>query len=229
MISLVLPSRGRPQALFSMVYSAELTADDPDQIEVCVRIDSDDPRRYGYIAETGYGLTTCITSGKRGVLANAWNDAAKIAGGDILMLAADDLRFRTKGWDTAVRQAVEHVGDRIVMVYARDGHADERMATHPFVTRRWVDVVGRFTAPYFEADYVDLWIDDVARQLDRAVFLPNVLIEHMHPSFGKGEWDKTHQERMARAKGLSLPSLWASCEDERKGEVERLRACMGST
>lgn len=223
MISLVVPSRGRPAALRQMIASAETTADDPDQVEVCVRADDDDDlAAYQQV----YDLPTHWCIAKRGVMANAWNDGAAAAHGDILMMAADDLRFRTQGWDTAVRQAVEKVHDRIVLVYARDGHADERMATHPFVTRKWVDAVGRFTAPYFESDYVDLWLHDVATRIDRAVYLPDVLIEHMHPSFGKGEWDRTHEERMARAKGLSLPAIWAHCEPDREREARRLREAM---
>lgn len=225
MISLIVPSRGRPVALWTMVASAEATANDPDQVEVCVRLDDDDPEGADYLAQA-YPLATNNVVAKRGVMANAWNDAAAVARGDILMLAADDLRFRTRGWDTAVRQAVEKVHDRIVLVYARDGHADERMATHPFVTKEWVAAVHRFTAPYFESDYVDLWLHDVATRIDRITYLPDVLIEHMHPSFGKGEWDKTHEDRLARAKGLSLPALWAHCEPEREQEAQRLREAM---
>lgn len=225
MISLVCPTRGRPDRFAEMVESAHTTAASPNRVQVVAYLDDDDPELGAY-RNTDHPLTVALLVGDRCVLSDAWNRAAQIANGSVLMLAADDLRFRSNGWDHAVEDCAESFPDGIALMYGRDGHADERMATHPFVTSRWVDTVGRFTAPYFVADYVDLWLHDVAKRVGRAVYLPQLLIEHMHPSFGKGEWDRTHEERIARAKVAGLPAVWNDTEDERRDEAAALLAVM---
>jgi hypothetical protein len=207
-----------------MVCSAHATASYDLRVQVVAYLDNDDPQLDTY-RRFDYPVPTLLVVGERCTLSDAWNRAAAEADGDVLMLAADDLRFRTPAWDIIVAGTLSGLfPDGIGLVYGRDGHADRRMATHPFVTSRWVDVVGRFTAPYFAADYVDLWLHDVATRIDRALFLPGLLIEHMHPSFGKGEWDRTHEERLERAKRADLPTLWDSTDWERAAEADRLRA-----
>lgn len=227
MISLVCPSRGRPAAFAAMVASALGRAADPDCVQVVAYLDDDDPELAEYRTEDVAGRMTLLT-GERCTLSDAWDRAAAEAKGDVLMLAADDLRFRTPGWDTIVFGCMAGLfPDGLGVVYGRDGHADKRMATHPFVSRRWVETVGRFTPPYFCADYVDLWLHDVASRAGRLAFLPGLLVEHLHPSYGKGAWDRTHEERLARAKDADLPALWGSLEAERAAEAEKVKAAIG--
>lgn len=226
MISLICPTRYRPDKFAAMIESAHETAADPVYgVEVVAYLDNDDPELDTY-QSAEYPLSVRFVAGPRCVLSDAWNRAAEFARGDVLMLCADDLRFRSLDWDATVEQLAGVFPDRLVLIYGRDGHADERMATHPFVTRRWVEVVGRFTAPYFAADYVDLWLHDVAKRVGRAVYHPHILIEHLHPSFGLGEWDENHQERLERAKAADLPARWDETADERRDEADRLLAAM---
>lgn len=230
MISLLCPTRGRPGAFGAMIRSAAVTAAHPEDIEVVAYVDEDDPALGGYATAWQAGdydinlLAQVI--GPRCVLSDAWNRAGDWANGDIWMMAADDLRFVSLGWDDMVTDAFAQHPDGIALVYGRDGHADERMATHPFVTRRWVDIVGRFTAPYFAADYCDLWLHEVAKRINRATYTPQLLISHLHPSFGLGEWDGTHRERMERAREVDLPAMWKSTEGERVDEAVRLLTAM---
>lgn len=224
MISLVLPTRGRPDQFAEMVESAARTS--VVGVEVVAYLDDDDPYAGAY-RKALYPLPTRFVVGERCTLSDTWNRAAEQAAGDILMMAADDLRFRTLRWNVTVEGCMRGLfPDGIGVLYGRDGHADRRMATHPFVGRRWTQVVGRFTAPYFCADYVDLWFHDVATRVDRLAYLPGVLVEHMHPSFGKGEWDETHEQRLKRAIAADLPELWTSLEGERAAEAAHLIEAM---
>lgn len=209
-----------------MVASAHRTASYDLRVEVVAYLDDDDLTGNAYRGHN-YPLPTEFVVGERCTLADAWNRAGAAASGDVWMLAADDLRFHTKDWDVIVEGSLRGAyEDGIGLAYGRDGHADKRMATHPFVTKNWIDAVGRFTAPYFAADYVDLWLHDVATRVDRALWLPGLLVEHLHPSYGKGDWDRTHAERLERAKLADLPTLWDSTEWERAAEAERLKAAM---
>lgn len=176
-----------------MADSALATAAGP--VEVLAYVDDDDPHRDAY-SKIGNAR---VLIGSRIVLSDCWNQLAAQARGDILGMAADDIRYRTPGWDTKIREAFAQYADRIVFVYGRDGIHDEKLGTHGFVSRRWIETVGYFTWPGFPADYADTWLHDVAKRIGRAVYLPDILIEHLHPIAGKADWDQTHQERLARA------------------------------
>lgn len=220
MISVVCPTRGRPENVRRMWESATATA--TGDIEACFYLDDDDP--VGSAQFDDLPGTVNFVVAPRCLLATAWNEAAKLAHGDILMPAGDDLIFRTVGWDKAVADAMP--ADGIGFVYGRDGYQDENLGTHGFITTRWVKAVGYFLPPYFAADYTDLWLHEVAGMIGRRIYLPDVLIEHMHPVCGKGEWDQTHHERLARHAEQDPGTLYASLIDARRSDAEHLRFVM---
>lgn len=214
MISLIVPSRYRPDRLNDMWQSALATADDPGGLELVARLDDDDPSAYPELP----GNVTYIR-GPQLLMSCLWNDAQAHASGDLFWHGGDDNLFRTPGWDTAVREAAGRYPDGIVFVHGRDGGQDERLGTHGFLTREWGRASGWFLPPYFPSDYNDTWLTEVADRIGRRVYLPDVLIEHMHPSWGKGPEDRTHLERLARHDD----GLWARTAPERDAHAGRLR------
>jgi len=176
-ISLCVPTRERPDRFQTMFQSAVKTAQGP--IEVCAFLDANDQSfpRYPVDPRVRYG------TGERpyvdGVLCTSelWTSAARLASGDILMLAADDITFETHGWDTAVKAAFADVPDGILLVYADDG-TRRKLPVLPFVSRRWVETVGEFTPAGFQGWYSDTWLWEIAAELRRVAFLESVLIRH---------------------------------------------------
>lgn len=183
-------------------------------VELVVRFDVDDPigTTTGY-----YGMPGQVAPiiGPRTLLSACWNECADVAAGDILMHCGDDIRFRTDGWDALVADAFARWPDRLVFVHGRDGIHDDRLGTHGFVHRRWVDVVGYFVPPLFSSDYNDTWLNEVADLIGRRIYLPDVYTEHLHPTVGKGEWDRTHQERLERHARDGVDGLYQSKRWER--------------
>lgn len=220
MISLITPTRARPGRFLEMSESAVKTAS--SEIEFCVYVDEDDPQLEAYQALALFSNQIRLSVGPRCVLSEAWNRAAEMAQGDILMLCADDLLFRTKGWDQRIREEFEKVPDRIVLVHGRDGYQDARLATHPFLHRRWIDVVGTFMPVYFSAWYNDTWLTEVADRIGRRVFLSDVLIEHMHPAPGKVAMDRTYEEQEERRQRDDMDNVFASLAGEREQWARRL-------
>lgn len=222
MISLLAPTRNRRQGLAEMWQSAQATATDPDDLELVIYTDDGDD------AYQGLQLVGSIVqiTGPRIVLSEMWNECAAKAHGDILWHGADDIRFRTPAWDLAVLNAFERHPDGIVLAHGRDGVHDAELATHGFISRRWYETIGYFVPPYFVSDYNDSWLTDVADRIDRRVFLPGVYTEHMHPVVGKGPWDSTHQERMARHAQHDPGALYNTLAGEREVWAEKLRAVM---
>jgi hypothetical protein len=174
MISLCVPTRGRPARFRHMLRSARTTAVGP--IEVCAWLDVDDPSDYPEDPLVRYGRGprpyvdgSLCTSG-------LWNEAWTLATGDIAMLAANDIFFHTPGWDASVVEAFSKVDDDVLMVYADDG-TRRKAPVNPFVHRRWIEAVG-FTPPDFQGWYADNWIWTLAAELGRVAFLKQVRIAH---------------------------------------------------
>lgn len=190
------------------------------EIEVCALVDEDDETRKDYPTGPRY---TIREAGP--ITTDIWNQAIEPATGDVFMLAADDIIFRTDGWDMAVYEALDAWPDGMGMVYVNDGHEvhwkppvvdgwvpgpdafqlgmirwrNHRgsrfvFPTHPFLPRRWVEIAGFLTPPYFSPTWeADNWIQMVAGLVGRVRYLPDVLIEHMHPMSGKAKIDATYQ------------------------------------
>lgn len=218
MISLVVPSRRRPDRYKEMVESALDTAN--GHLQFITRLDEDDE---SYKSYPHYGPQIIA---RRGVLSDAWNDGARLADGDYIMMAADDLIFRTGGWDTLVEKAFQTLPDGIGLVHVNDGFQNERIATHPIITRQWYQTVTYLCPPYFTADYNDVWLHEVADAIGRRLYLPDVLVEHMHPDAGKSDFDIVYQEQRARRDNDNVAGVYESLADIRGRWVRRLQGAM---
>lgn len=210
----------------AMCDSAFRSAAGPAAVEVRAYVDDDDRSGYERILYPGHGRRVVVKRGPRLTHSDYWNTLAKTADGDIFMLAGDDLRFETPGWDLVVEEEFERWPDRIVLVHGDDGgDHDQTVGTHPFLHRRWVDTVGYMTPPGFVSDFTDAWLDEVATALGRKVCVP-ILTEHQHPLWSKGDLDVTHRERLERHARENPGALYAVRSSERVRDVERLRASM---
>lgn len=227
-ISLLLPTRQRPDNLLRFYESAMSTAEDPDSVEVVCYIDEDD-NSYDHIEFPN--LVKVRGNRKHDDIVNLsvmWNKCWNEATGDIFGHMGDDIVFRTIGWDTAVREAINARPGKIAFVWCND-YSDESnrndFGTHGFVHRNWTDVIGRFVPPYFASDYNDTWFNDVSRELNVQTYLHHHVTEHMHYSIGKSEIDQNTRERLDRHASQKPDEIYNSHEkkQERLDEVEKLR------
>jgi hypothetical protein len=228
LISLLVPSRGRPDDCLAMWQSAIATADDPLRLELVLYLDDDDPALPAYQAWIRSGDHSRVKdlAGPRIVLSETWNRCWDVAAGEIGWHGNDDVRFRSDGWDRIIRNAFERFNDRIVLVHGRDGIHDARMATLGFLHRARTDVVGCFVPPYFSSDYNDTWNTQVADMIGRRVFCPDVYTEHLHPAVGKGPVDQTHRERLERHRQDNVDQLYQDLASERARWADMLRVDM---
>ena len=224
-ISVLVPTRGRPHNMRRMVDSGRATCG--DRVEYVFYIDDDDtPSRDMAITLHNEGGDVFWTHGPRGTLnlSQLWNECYAIADESSMIMqhSCDETIYRTDHWDIKVREAFDEWPDKIGLVYGRDGIHDQNLATHGFITRRWVDAVGYFVPPYFSSDYNDLWLMEVAGMINRRHFLPDVFAEHMHPAVGKGPLDQTHQDRLARHSQDNVDQLWNQLFNERQQDAQKL-------
>lgn len=220
MISVLIPTRNRPANVRRLLNSAFDTTE--SELEFLFYVDDDDPTRDDTLAEVARGGGQSLI-GPRVVLSETWNRLAERAQHDVMMHCGDDIVFRTNAWDTEILIEFDRWPDKIVFVHGRDGYQDANIGTHGFLHRRWVDAVGYFVPPYFSSDYNDLWLTEVADALGRRRYLPEIYTEHMHPVIGKGTWDQTHQERLARHQQDNVQRIYAERAAERQNDVALLR------
>ena len=230
LISILCPTRGRPEFMESLVQSAYETSKLFDH-EFIFYLDEDDQPSIDKYKELTYEFpSTSIETviGPRINLSEAWNRCYEKADGDILFHAGDDLIFKTRGWDAMVRVQFRESKDKILFIGGQDGlHPPENnFITHGFLHRNWVECVGYFVPPYFSSDYNDTWLNEVADRIGRKIYIKDLFIEHMHPLAGKHFWDRTHLERLERHRKDKPQDLYAEKTEERKRDAAKLELYM---
>jgi hypothetical protein len=220
MISILCPTRNRAEQLRRMVRSAESMADGP--IEFVLYCDNDAWPPDSVTDKDN--VRTLI--GPRITLSKMWNECQAHARYDIFMHGGDDIVFRTRGWDTEVIKAFEKYPDHIAFVHCNAMDWGPDLGTHGFLHRKWVETVGYFVPPWFSSDMNDKWLTEVSDMIGRHVYLEDVITEHMHPIWGKAQWDSTYNERLQRHGRDNPQDTYDSLAAQRAEDAQKLRAVM---
>jgi hypothetical protein len=189
----IVPSRGRPGRLAEMADAIAATA--AGRVAVLACVDRDDPLLSGYQSLAMPGLT--VITGQRKTLSGWTNtSAARVLRGDLFPLwrprylasLGDDHLPRTPGWDRLLADAIEATGGP-GFGYGDDRLQGERLPTAWVVSAAIVEALGWMMLPCCEHMYVDTAVGDLGRAADALAYLPDVVIEHMHPAAGKADRD----------------------------------------
>lgn len=224
MISIIAPTRKRPQNVTRLVESIEDTVSSIHNVELLVYIDDDDDESIPALQQAAEHINVNAVQGNQLVGSQMYNELAKLAKGDILMFAADDVVFKTPVWDKIVERKFNEYEDRILFVYGEDGFQKGRIGTHGFVHRFWWELLGYLLPPKLASAYTDEWVTEVADRVGRKCYLPDLLVEHMHPAVGKAPNDETYQKRLEVPGDLA--AYYKSLEPERVRDAETLRRFM---
>ena len=220
-ISLLCPTRNRSNFMKELWESVLSTAENHNEIELIFYIDNDDTKSIEMYKTLGDNVNAVIGERGNGNLSEMWNKCYDQSKADIVMHCGDDIRFRTKNWDTTVLSKFNEYTDKIVLVYGNDGIRHDDLATHGFLHKNWIKTIGYFLPPYFASDMNDYWLTTVARNIGRLQKI-NIYTEHLHPAVGKHELDITHQERIERGKRDNVRQLYANKENEREEDCKKL-------
>ena len=187
----IIPSRGRPHSIADLAKAFNDTTH--QDTKIWITVDSDDPdlNKYRNAVALAANPRITVTAVKGGCMSAALNEAATAATNDPKVEAigfmGDDHRPRTPGWDTAYLATLRELGAGIV--YGDDGLQSEALPTQCAMSASIVRALGWMCPPVLK----HLWIDNFWLDLGGAAgclrYLPDVVVEHMHPYNGKAEMD----------------------------------------
>jgi hypothetical protein len=158
-----------------------------------VVVDFDDDYKDQYIADSKIDSRYSLQVGPRRRLNGSLNAAAVVNAPhyDYLGFMGDDHRPRTQGWDTKL---VQSIGDSPGVSYGNDLFQGERLPTSVILSSKIVKVLGYMAPPEFIHMYLDNTWKEWGLGLGNINYLPDVIIEHLHPVANKAKLDTGYVE-----------------------------------
>lgn len=214
-LALNLATRNRPQLLLSTVMQTLGNIRDPYTV-LMVSADADDEATIGVLRTLGQldvspDRLQVSVQAREDTIAGKWNRVLReIPDADVYMPMCDDGPAVTRGFDEKILQAASLFPDGIGCVY---NHLEN--ASFPgiqAVTRGLVDLMGGVIyVEHFPYWFVDHWLDDVVRLIDRIAFADVRLdcasnrpptMEMREPGFWATFFDACHLRRRHLAQAI---------------------------
>jgi hypothetical protein len=193
-IAILLPTRGRTNALDKSVYSIIDTAADPGKIQLLLAFDNDDTvglehfnnhlrkdlesRKINFVAlkfdRLGY-----ININKY------YNEMAKHADAKWLFIWNDDAFMSTPNWDQVVQQYDGQL--RILKVHTHNEHP---YSIFPIVPSVWIDLLGYLSGHQM----IDAWISQIAYMMD-LIEIVDIDVTHDRHDLTGNNADATFSQR----------------------------------
>lgn len=213
-----MPSRGRPDNVERLVHAWIDTGATAALVVVC---DDDDPLLPDYADTWGRMRPEApfmeVQVGPRVRLGPTLNrEAVSLARSyRYLGFMGDDHLPVTVAWDEHIRDNLNNLNTGIA--YGNDLHQGPNLPTAVFMTSDIVKALGYFCPPGLVHMYLDNAWKDWGTAMDRLRYLPQVIIEHLHPDAGKA----THDERYEETNTMMEPDHLAFGQYQSSGEFAK--------
>lgn len=204
MLSVLLPSRGRPELCRRAVESAKATA--KGEIEVLVYLDETDPQKDKY--------TVPAIVGEPRRSGEAIRHLYSLARGDLFYFGSDDITWETNGWDSIFKEKMPEHG--LAVLYPKMGDS-----CNPCFTRKWVETVGLFP-DYFKHFGPDTWYADIAKRAGVLIHVPEVRMAHNRVQ------DGTYYRTRADSDATFARMMLDETQDERQRLSEKITFLLSS-
>lgn len=185
----IVPSRGRPAAIsaLSSAFAETCTV----ETLLVAAVDNDDPYLDSYLATAALHGRDVFASDSH-TMVEALNAAALLAAeaAPAVAFMGDDHRPRTRGWDRQYLAALSELGTGIV--YGDDLLQHEAIPTQVAMTSDIIKALGFMAPPPLTHLFVDNYWLALGKAADCLRYLPDVVVEHMHPIAHKVAWDEGH-------------------------------------
>ena len=182
LLSLILPTRGRPEGLDRFLGSVVETTTRLNELEIVLVMDEDDAASLGYVSHHALRIVrTVVPPGlPMGQLNLAGYEACS---GANVMLVNDDIIIQSPEWDEQVFDVIRNHPDGVYLIHVNDGIFQDRLCTFPLVSRRYCELSNGICPPEYRRYRIDDHIYNVFNLLsvlgrNRILYLPEVRFEH---------------------------------------------------
>lgn len=196
LVSILIPSRGRPHRLVESILSLYDLAEDPSRLEFLIKADEDDPETVdegNRLTVAGLPVRTYVSERGEGWLnTHCWvNELSEEANGDWLFPFDDGSRMTTPAWDEILASAnisgLWHGCDDICLFSAYTLRAPT-VQEFPIVRRGVFEVLGHLS----RHPQVSAWVWRTLAALNSAFMIP---VQVFRPEHLPG--DQTSRETVA--------------------------------
>ena len=227
-LMMIIPSMGRPDAALAAARSALDNAVLPTTaVQVAVDGPHDNEQRDAYLAITRSGdISLSIGGPHRGMVATLNYQAAMLLGSELAVdhqchwcgcdhithvgFMGDDHRVRTRGWDQTLTEAAGPLG----IAYGDDLIQGEELPTAVVMGADIVRTLGQMVPPTLQHLFVDDYWKALGIGMGRLRYVPEVVIEHLHPSAGKAEMDASYETTNHPDRYESDGAAWKAYRDD---------------
>lgn len=109
---------------------------------------------------------------------------------DFYASLGDDHVPRTQGWD---RMLIDALGEQPGIAYGDDLLQGKYCPTAPLMSAAIVHGLGWMGPATLRHMFIDRFWEALGNALGRLIYVPDVIIEHLHPAIGKAESDATYE------------------------------------
>lgn len=242
----IIPTRGRPGTVKEIIESFRETCREDTFLAFIV--DESDPAKAEYSdavrdalyredVQDGWRTWERKSPVKAGVfltpavnMVDAMNKAAGYflnpeirANGTVKAIAfmGDDHRPRTPGWDTWYLAALNKSPG---FVYGNDLYQGKKIPTQVAISAPVVRALGHMAPDVLTHLYVDDYWKALGTAAGCLTYLPDIVVEHLHPVVGKAAWDEGYRRvnhpDMYERDGAAYGRYWA---EHGSRDVERVK------
>lgn len=221
LVSVLLPTRCRPNGLKLAVESLVRTAAHPDRMEILLATDDDDLEAKHFVenicilTNPGVNIEVREWRGPRRGYARVYqhyNEMAVAAAGKHVLLWNDDTEMLTPEWDAALTRY--DGGLPYVQFLRRDIYAIAD-TTFPFIDKRIVDALGGISRHM----YTDTWIGEVAELAYVRMFRNDVVFTHHWP-----QQDAVFKEGLEAVRQSGQHEVFKMMKAEKEDDANKIRA-----
>jgi hypothetical protein len=198
-ISVIHPSRGRPEQAYKTVFNW-VGKCDKENFEYILSLDEDMYEFMKYNPRFGYlGFPKVIYSPNKSAI-EAINNAAKIAIGDLIIVISDDTDC-PEHWDTSLLQQIEYTEDQQYaplkdFCIKTDDGLQPTLITMPIMDRVYYERYGYVYHPDYKHMFADQELTAVAMMTGKYIKL-DLKFPHNHYSTGKTPKDAINSKNDA--------------------------------
>jgi hypothetical protein len=203
-----LATRSRPER-FAETLNSITTNSNSSNYLVLASIDEDDESMQKYIEDKELGLgyphpNVVVVNGTSKNKIDAINrDIDKVISEwnikwDILVNISDDMLITSNEFDVVVRSAFAETTD--LFLHLPDGHQNEAVPTMSIMGLDYYKRFGYIYHPSYESVWCDCEAMDVAKILNKHLYINLKLFTHNHPAFvGRHLWDAQYERTESQA------------------------------